>query len=356
MPEESTAVNHLDRVPGTGNYFELVYADIATFGKAPMATSGSLETADVAVFGVPWDGTVTLRPGARLGPRAIREQSQWFHEVWNPQETPMIGFDPLGERVRDSIRMVDCGDVAIRPTDKAATAAAIRQVARTVSEHAFPLMLGGDHYVMFPTYQGVCDNHPDAVIGIIQIDAHSDLIDVDPVFGTDWSGTPIRRSMEHAGLPGGGVAQIGLRGFIGAHERELQHAEGITVVGMQELREHGPQAAAEKAIATVLDHADAIYLTVDVDGMDPSCAPGTGTPVPGGILSDELLMMLRVLGRSHAVCAMDFVELSPPLDPVGQTSMLVTHGLFSFLEQRFLRSARPGPGVDGELRAAPQAS
>jgi len=334
---------------GTGNYFELVYADLATFGKAPVATPASLQSADLAVFGVPWDGTVTLRPGTRLGPRGIREQSQWFHEVWNPHSTPMVGFDPLGERIRESIMMVDCGDVTITPTDRSVTAAAIRSVAKLVASHAFPLMLGGDHYVMFPTYQGVCDAHPDAVIGIVQIDAHSDLIDIDPVYGTDWSGTPIRRSMSHADLPGNAVAQIGLRGFIGEHERSAHAAEGFTVIGMSELRADGPTAAAQRAVDAVLANADLIYLTVDIDGIDPSCAPGTGTQVPGGILADEFLTLMRSLGRCHSIVATDLVEVSPPLDPAGQTTMLAAHALFSFIEQRFLRS--PGEATSAASQA-----
>src|SRR6186713_643798 len=98
-----------------GNYFEMVFADIATFGKAPAITSGSLPNADLAVFGIPWDFTATLRPGARLGPRGIREQSIWFHEVWNPGSTPLTSYGPLRQRKRERMSIVDCGDVTIWP-------------------------------------------------------------------------------------------------------------------------------------------------------------------------------------------------------------------------------------------------
>ncbi|RYG81030.1 MAG: hypothetical protein EON59_14865, partial [Alphaproteobacteria bacterium] len=169
------------------SYFEMVYAGIATFGKAPLAEMVGLDGADIAVFGIPWDQGATLRAGARFGPRAIREQSIWFHEVWNPNSTPLVGTGPVRERERDAIRIVDCGDVTIWPGDVMKTSASIREAVAHAANSAFTLMLGGDHYVMFPTYQGVCDAHPGKRVGIVQIDAHNDLVNNDPVYGTHWS-------------------------------------------------------------------------------------------------------------------------------------------------------------------------
>jgi len=145
----------------------------------------------------------------------------------------------------------------------------------------------------------------------------------------------------HAGLTGGAVAQIGLRGFVGANERESQRRDGFTVVGMRALRELGPAGAVELAVSSVLQHCDVIYLTVDIDGVDPSAAPGTGTQVPGGILGHEFLDLLRHLGTREEIVAMDLVEVAPPLDPTNQTTMLAAHGLFGFIEQRFMRTVRP---------------
>lgn len=337
-------------IPGTGNYFEFIYADIPTFAKAPLATPETLASADVGVLGVPWDTTVSLRPGTRLGPRKIREHSTWFHEVWNPQETPMVGFTPAGERTRDRMAIVDCGDATVIPTDRERTAANIREAASAIASNAFPLMLGGDHYVMFPTYQGVTDAYPGRRIGIVQVDAHSDLIDDDAVLGAHWSGTPIRRSMVHASLPASAVCQIGLRGFIGENERASQREEGITVIPMDEARELGAAETARRAIDAVVPHCDAIYLTVDIDGVDPSCAPGTGTPVPGGLLAHEFIGLLRELGRYHEIVAADLVEVSPPLDPTDQTAVLSAHALFSFIEQRFLRTPANGHSARAENR------
>lgn len=323
---------------GTGNYFEFVYADLATFGKAPRAERPEdLEGVDLGVFGIPWDTTATLRAGARLGPRRIREQSQWFAEVWNPTGTPMAGYEPRGARVAERMRIVDCGDATVVPTDVGRTADSIRTVARTIAERAMPLMLGGDHYVMFPTYQGVTDAHPGARVGIVQIDAHNDLIDDDAVLGKHWSGTPIRRSIEHAGLDPHAVAQVGLRGFVGENERPAQREQGFVTVPLSQAREFGPRACAEHVMGSVLRHCDAVYLTIDIDSVDPSCAPGCCTPVPGGLHSSEFLDLLRELGRYREIVAIDLVEVAPPLDPTGQTEILAAHGLFGFIEQRFLR-------------------
>jgi agmatinase len=319
-----------------GNHFELVYADIATFGKAPPAQYVGIENADVAVYGIPWDATATLRPGARLGPRGIREQSLYFREVWDPQGRPFIGHGPPRGRLRDRIKMVDCGDVTVWPGDVMRTGESIRRAAAAVARHAFPIMLGGDHYVMFPAYQGVCDAKPGKRVGIIQIDAHSDLIDSDPYFGKHWSGTPIRRAIEHSDLDPKATANIGLRGFIGRDVYEYERENGVTIITMVELREMGLREAIDRAMQSILRHCDVVYATVDIDSVDPSCAPGCSTPVPGGLTSDEFLKILRLLGQRREIVALDLVEIAPPLDPTSITTILAAHALFGFIEEHFL--------------------
>jgi len=232
--------------------------------------------------------------------------------------------------------MVDCGDVTVWPGDVFRTGESIRKASALVAKHAFPIMLGGDHYVMYPTYQGVCDAHPDAQVGIVQIDAHSDLIDFDPFFGKHWSGTPIRRAIEHSGLDPRGIAEIGLRGFIGSSVRDFEIEHGVTVITMAQLRAMGLLQAVHQAVTAVLQHCDVIYMTVDIDSVDPSCAPGCSTPVPGGLLSDEFIALLRILGQYRQIVALDLVELAPPLDPTNITQILAAHALFGFIEERFL--------------------
>ena len=313
----------------------MIYADIPSFGKAPLAMYVGLESADVAVFGVPWDGTGTQR-GARFGPRGIRVQSQYFYELWNPADPPWISVDQRRARVRQGFKMVDCGDVRVWPGDTMRTSESIRKAARLVASHAFCLMLGGDHYVMYPTYQGVCDAHAGKRVGIVHVDAHNDLEDSDPVFGTHWSGTPIRRSIEHSKLDPRAVAQIGLRGFTKSTGIDYQVKNGITVIPMRELNEIGVQKAARRAMDAVRGHCDMVYLTVDIDSVDPSCAPGTGTPTPGGIMGGDFVNLFRALGTYPEIVALDLVELAPPLDPTDISSNLAAHAIFSFLEEHFL--------------------
>jgi agmatinase len=327
------------RTAHLGNYFEFVYADIATFGKAPQVRLEDVEGADVAVFGIPWDQTATLRPGARLGPRGIREQSVWFHEVWNPIETPLVPVGHISSRrIRDRMRIVDCGDVTVVPTDSALTARYIRETSAAIAARAFPIMLGGDHYVTYPTYAGFCDAHPGKTVGIVHVDAHNDLIDTDAILGSDWSGTPIRRSIASTGLDPRALAQIGLRGFMGAVEGRFQAENGVFVATMDDVRERGYEAVVAAACEQVLANSDLIYVTVDIDSVDPSCAPGTCTPFPGGLTGYEFMRILRQLGTVKEVAGLDLVEVAPPLDPTDQTARLAAHALFGFIEERFLRA------------------
>lgn len=329
-------------IPGTGNYFEFTYADLPTFGKAPLATASSLAGADLGVLGVPWDGTAPRRGGARLGPRRIREESIFFHELWNPGETPLEGRSPSGARTRDRITLVDCGDVTIAAFDAARTAASIREAARAVASETFCLLLGGDHYVMYPAYQGICDAHPGIKIGIVQVDAHDDTVMDDPYMGREWCGTPIQRAIEHANLDASALAMVGLHGYSGRDLIERHQTSGAYVLKIEEVRSIGIAAAAEKAVQSVLQHCDVVYVTIDIDAADPSCAPGCAAPHPGGFLSHEFLGLARELGRYEEVIAADLVEVAPPLDPTEQTPVLAAHALFGFIEQRFLRTLVSG--------------
>jgi agmatinase len=313
-----------------------------TFGRAPWAALDDLADVDVTLFGAPWDHTMALpgdhtmafRTGARLGPRGVREQSLWFKGVWDPGEAPMLA---VGGAVGRGARLADCGDVVLTPVDVEGSAASIRQVAEAIARQSFPVMIGGDHSVMFPAYAGVCAARPGARVGIVQLDAHDDLLDDDALRGRHWSATPIRRAIEHAGLDPRAVAQIGLRGFTGAAEQAYQREHGIYVAAMEDVRERGVDAVLGEALGQVLAHADAIYLTVDIDCVDPSCAPGTGTLVPGGLTSAELLHVMRRLARVEEVVAVDLVEVAPPLDPSGQTEVLAAHALCEFIDKRFVK-------------------
>lgn len=329
---------HIAHPAATGNYFELTYADIPTFGRAPLVDASDLRDVDVAVYGVPWDATASPRPGARLGPRRIREESQLFYEIWNPIDTPMISIGgDESPRIRERIGLGDCGDVTIYPYDIERTRSSIHSLSATVASQSFPVMIGGDHYVQFPAYQGVCDAHPGSRIGIVQIDAHDDSISDDPILGRHWCGSNIQRSLEYSSLDPRAIAMVGLRNFIGAKQVERHRSEKFNVITMDEARELGPREVADKAVGGVLEHCDLVYLTVDIDAADPSVAPGCGGPSPGGFMSHEFMSLMRELGRHKEIIAMDLVEVAPNLDPTEQTPLFAAFALFHFIEMRFFR-------------------
>ena len=332
-------MSDVPRKASTGNYFEVSYADLPTFGKAPLGDAARLSGVDVAVYGIPWDITASPRPGARYAPRRIREESHLFHEIWNPLETPMVSMGTDDEpRSRERISMVDCGDVTVYPYDIARTRESIHDLSAMIAEQAFPIALGGDHYVQFPAYQGVRDAHPDAKIGIVQIDAHDDTISDDPMLGEHWCGSPIQRSIEYGSVDPRAVAMVGLRNFIGAKQLERHREEEFVVITMREARQLGAAALAEKAASSVLRHCDLIYLTIDIDAVDPSVAPGCAGPSPGGFLAEEFMDLMRALGRFKEIVAVDLVEVAPPIDPTDRTQLFAAFSLFHFIETRFFRN------------------
>jgi agmatinase len=146
----------------------------------------------------------------------------------------------------------------------------------------------------------------------------------------------MRRSIEHAKLDTRAVAQIGMRGFISTARIDYQVENGITVIPMRELNEIGVQEAAGRAMDAVRSHCDAVYLTIDIDSVDPSCASGTCCPVPGGIMGGDFVDCFRALGKYREIVALDLVEVAPPLDPADITSNLAAHAIFNFLEEYFL--------------------
>jgi agmatinase len=322
----------------TGNYFEVTYADLPTFGKAPVRELDDLADVDVAAYGIPWDLTASPRPGARLAPRRIREETHLFHEIWNPIETPMISIGLDRPRTRERITLADCGDAMMFPYDIERTRDSVHKVSAKIAQQAFPIALGGDHYVMYPAYQGVVDAHPGAKVGVVQIDAHDDTIADDPVLGDHWCGSPIARAMEHSSITAPAVAMCGLRNFIGAKQVERHRDEGFLVITMAEARELGMEGLAEQAVKSVPKHCDVVYLTIDIDAADPSCAPGCAGPSPGGFLAHEFMDLMRALGGYQEIVAMDLVEVAPQLDPTEQTPLFAAFALFHFIETRFLLS------------------
>jgi guanidinopropionase len=304
--------------PGVGSdpRFEPRYQEIATFMRAPYVTD--LTDVDIAMYGIAYDGGVTNRPGARHGPREIRNQSS-INRAMN-HATRVSPFDLA--------RIADIGDVRFSKLfDIAAVNDDIEAyVRRIVESGAIPLAAGGDHSVTYPIFRALAT--PEAPIGMIHIDAHTDTWG--PFRGSKYHhGAPFRLAVEAGVLDPKRTIQIGIRGGQNSPDTwEYSRDTGMRVVFIEEFEDLGVDAVIAEARRVVGDGPT--YITFDVDGLDPVYAPGTGTPEPGGITTREALRMLRGFRHLDLVGA-DVVEVSPPFDPSGNTALVGATIMFELL-------------------------
>jgi len=274
------------------------FAGLLSFGGAPYTEDAAdLAGVDVAIVGAPTDDLVSDRPGTRFAPRAIRAASC---PPGPHLEAKVDAFEVL--------RIVDYGDAPVVPADPAASHAAIeRTVGEVLDAGALPIVLGGDHGIAEPDIRACAARH--GSLGLVHFDAHTDTGRA--VFGTALShGTPMRRLVEQGHVDPRRYAQLGLRGYWpGEEEFAWQAEQGIVSLFVHDLRELGIERAVERAIDVAGEGP--VYLSVDVDVLDPAFAPGTGTPEPGGLSSAELLWACRELARRLDLVGAELVEVIP---------------------------------------------
>ncbi len=279
----------------------LIESDAELMSRAP----------DVAIIGAPFDEGVSYRSGARFGPRAIRQATytQGGHSL-------QLGVQPF-----EVLDVVDAGDANVVPAALERGHAMIyRKVLAVAETGAIPIILGGDHSITWPSASAVAAVRAPGSIGIVHFDAHADTAN------SDWGvlaghGTPMRRLIESGAVKGSNFVQVGLRGYwpppdVFAWMRE----QGMRWHLMREIEERGAEAVIDDAISEALDGPDAVYLSIDIDVIDPGMAPGTGTPEPGGLLTRELLRAVRRIVGRVPLAAMDIVEVSPPYDHADVTA------------------------------------
>lgn len=287
----------------------------APFLGVPRASLDDLGDARIAIVGAPFDWGTTGRPGARMAPKAIREGDYLDPDGKRPHlET---GIDPLA-----ALGVVDVGDVELVPGYVEESIGRIRTVIRAVAEAGVvPVVLGGDHTVTFPSASGVADTLGHGNVALVHFDAHADT--GESHYGMlHGHGTPMRRLVESGAVPGHRFVQIGLRGYWPPPDVvEWMREQGMRSFLMSEITERGLDAVVDDAVAHVGDGTDAVYVSVDIDVVDPGMAPGTGTPEPGGILARELLDTVRRLGRELNVVAADVVEVAPVYDGPGEITV-----------------------------------
>jgi len=287
--------------------------------------------ADIAIVGAPFDDAVTHRPGTRFGPRAIREAQYQT----GPLHSLQVGVTPFAE-----LRAVDAGDARIVPGRLEYGHAEIYRKVREVAETgALPIVLGGDHSITWPNATAIAELRWPQRIGIVHFDAHADT-SVDGYGSLHSHGAPMRRLIESGAVLGRNFVQVGLRGYFpDAPTLAWMRAQGMRSHFMTEIEERGSEAVVADAIAEALDGPDAIWISLDIDVVDPGLAPGTGTPEPGGLMSRELLRALRQIAAHVPIAGMDIVEVSPPYDWAESTAMIANRAALEVISTLAKRKA-----------------
>jgi agmatinase len=293
------------------------FAQPATFMRLPHQTD--LAGVDVAVLGVPFDSGTSYRSGARLGPREIRSQSSLIR--------PYSYFQKISPF--EKLAVVDAGDVDAPPVGIEQAYSAIEAgVTRVLDAGAIPMAVGGDHSISLPILRAVSRKH--GPLALVQFDAHIDTWG-DYFGGKYFHGSPFRRAIEEKVIVPSRYAQVGIRGPMYGEDEdfEYQRAQGVTTIDIGMVKRDG--AAKTMARVREIVGAHPLYVTFDIDSVDPAFAPGTGTPEVGGLTSYEAQELVRELAGLNLV-ACDVVEVAPAFDGPGQiTALLAANIMFELL-------------------------
>lgn len=290
------------------------FSGISTFMRLPAATTA--DDLDIAVIGIPYDGGTTYRPGPRFGPRAVREQSAIIRP-WNP----VLNLNPF-----EKWRMGDCGDLSINPLSIEDTFERITsQLNAVLATGARAACVGGDHSILLPILRSIHKRF--GKVALVQLDAHNDTWG--GYFGSPHShGTPVRRAVEEGLLLPDKTLQIGLRGQVYSKDDfDFGRKHGFQAITSEEFHRGG--VALVRSALKKLKGA-AVYITFDIDVVDPAFAPGTGTPQVGGLSSAQALELVRSLAGLKII-GCDLVEVSPPYDNGSITSLLAANLLYEMV-------------------------
>ncbi|ARE74901.1 agmatinase [Streptomyces sp. Sge12] len=290
--------------------------DITFLGVPRLDLSDPPEDADVVILGAPFDGGTSHRPGARFGPSAMRQAC--YLPQNGARRSLAMGVDPLTE-----LKVYDAGDVPCYSGDIEQSIKNIEQAVRmTAALGAVPVVLGGDHTIALPDMRGLARHHGFGRIAMLHFDAHADTGEVEdgPLYG---HGKPMRQLIESGAVRGDRFLQIGLRGYWpGPDTLRWMAGQGMRSYEMSEITSRGLPACLTEAFAIATDDCDGVFLSVDVDVVDPGQAPGTGTPEPGGLTSRELLDAVRRIAYELPVVGVEVVEVAPPYDHAEITAYL----------------------------------
>jgi agmatinase len=302
---------------------DLPFVGICSFGKRPICFDWAKIDADVAVMGAPLDMGTQYRSGARFGPRSIREASTLFsfgHAGAYDHEDDVVYLP-------GDVRIVDIGDADIIHTDQSQSHANIERGVRAIlAAGAMPVVMGGDHSITIPCIAAFDEQEP---IHVVQIDAHLDFVDVRHGV-RNGHGSPMRRAADQPHVTG--MTQLGIRNVSStARDGYVQaRSMGSDILSVRQVRALGVAAVLERIPA-----GKRYYLTIDIDGFDPSIAPGTGTPSHGGFTYYEGLELIAGLAKRGTIVGLDLVEVAPVYDPTESTSILAAQLLLNAIGRIF---------------------
>ena len=291
------------------------FAGIATFALLPRVDQ--VPHADVKVVGVPFDSGVSYRPGARFGPAHVRESSRLLRPY-----NPVQDVSPF-----ETQQVADAGDIAVNPFDIGEAVRDIETAARELTaDGARLLAIGGDHTIALPLLRVTAERH--GPVAVVHFDAHLDTWDT--YFGAPVThGTPFRRASEEGLIDQTASLHVGTRGpLYGREDLRDDGRLGFAVIGSHEVEREGLATAIDRMHARLGDRP--VYVSVDIDVLDPAHAPGTGTPEAGGLTSRELLEFLRAL-RQHRLVGADVVEVAPAYDHAQLTGIAASHVAYEII-------------------------
>lgn len=317
------------------------YGGLVSFFRSPGIEFDQIKEGMAVIAGVPIDnGIPTGRVGARFGPRAIREASLGGPGQFEvaPERTRIHVDTGEGLRLKDDPLIADVGDFNIYPTDLMKTTESVKQgMAEIVKRGAFPVVLGGDHYVTYPSFEGfalgIAESRPNAKLGYIHIDSHTDFRDETGSIGGRYThGTMVRRISENPMVSFNNLAWVGLNGYgLNVDQYQLKRKHSLTMLTSRNIRDVGIAEVIEEAMAVASDGTDAVYVSIDIDVVDASESPGTGAPEFDGIQAKEFLQLMDILSHFEKMRAIDLCEVAPNWDPSGRTVLLASRGLTNVL-------------------------
>ena len=305
-----------------------------SFLGAPKVTTAELDAESIAVLGAPNEVTKISRRGTAAGPAAIREATSMFHfAVTKMADGHVVDIDEERAFHWAEAKLADLGDVALTDDPSRTIAAISEPIAEVKSTGALPVLLGGDHFVTYPAVTGVARAVSEP-IAYLHIDMHLDLADSVPGFGRLACGTPVRRLIDDGVLDPDHVAIVGVEGFQHRVERDYAVEKGIDVVSAQTLRREGIGPTLERLLNGPLAVDGGIYVSIDIDVLSRTAAPGTGNAVgTSGLLPEELTEVAQLIAR-WPLTGLDLVEVSPRWDPSGRTAAIAAAVLIEVLHPR----------------------